>query len=119
MSSNKKVKQVNSTNKKEKPELTSQEFISSLISEKMALLQNLNDQVDNLENVINVLKTENKTKLTDDDYNVLLTIRRNLIYKSIKTFDANKYANTKKLITYFDDFYNITSDKLMSFDMKM
>ena len=105
---------------KSKPELNQNEFIASLINEKIAQLNKLNDQVTNLENTINLLKLENKptNKISDEEYNVLLHIRRNIINKSLSKYSKDKYNEMKKMISFFDTYYNVTDDRLSNIDIK-
>jgi hypothetical protein len=109
-----------SKSKSNKPELNQNEFIASLINEKIAQLNKLNDQVTNLENTINLLKLENKptNKISDEEYNVLLHIRRNIINKSLNKYSKEKYTEMKKMISFFDNNYNITDDRLSNIDIK-
>jgi hypothetical protein len=103
-----------------KVEMTQQEFIASLINDRIAQLNKLNEQVKQLENTITLLKLTDKpsNKITDDDYDLLLKIRRTIIHKSLSKYNKEKYSEMKKLISFFDCHYNITDDKLSTIDIK-
>ena len=109
-----------SSKESKKVELNQAEFIASLINERINQLNKLNEQVKQLENTINLLKLSDKptNKITDEDYQILLSIRRNIIHKSLSKYSKDKYTEMKKLISFFDSHFNVTDDKLSTIDIK-
>lgn len=116
---NKQFKAINEPKQKknEKKELTQEEFIEKLITDKLELYYKKEDEINQLEKLIDSLKSKTNIEL-------ILEERRDIINKAlnkIKKADQKKQdelkEKLKKEISYFDNNYNITQDKLINFNL--
>ena len=102
------------------PELTPEEYVKSIMDEKLKQINIKISEIEELQNIINALKLKS-------DENIILNERRAIISRIMSKLPKKEkdkdekeqmIKNLAKDIKKFDEHFNITSDKLSNCDLK-
>ena len=102
------------------PELTPEEYVKSIMDEKLKQINIKISEIEELQNIINALKLKS-------DENIILNERRAIISRIMSKLPKKEkdkdekeqmIKNLAKDIKKFDEHFNIISDKLSNCDLK-
>jgi len=102
------------------PELTPEEYVKSIMDEKLKQINIKISEIEELQKIINALKLKSDDDIIINERRAIISRIMSKLPKKEKDKDEKEqmFKNLAKDIKKFDEHFNITSDKLSNCDLK-